>query len=58
MYTGTSNHDIGSIALDPSSSGFAVGYNNVNYVGYTTNSTIPVILTNATSRARPGRTAT
>ena len=47
VYTGTSNHDIGSIALDPSSSGFAVGYNNVNYVGYTTSSTIPVILTSS-----------
>jgi hypothetical protein len=43
VYTGTSNHDIGSIALDPAGSGFAVGYNNVNYVGYSTGSTIPVI---------------
>ncbi len=43
VYTGTSNHNIGSIALDPSSSRFAVGYNNVNYVGYSTGTSIPVI---------------
>ena len=45
VYTGTSNHNIGSVALDPSGAGFAVGYNNVNYVGYSTSSSIPVIAT-------------
>ncbi len=47
VYSGTSNHNIGSIALDPTSSAFAVGYNNVNYVGYSTSSTIPVIATSS-----------
>jgi len=46
-YTGTSNHNIGSIALDPNSTAFAVGYSNVNYVGYSSGTSIPVIATSS-----------
>ena len=43
LYTGASDHNMGSIALDPAGGGFAVGYSDVNYVGYATGSSIPVI---------------
>jgi hypothetical protein len=45
VYTGTSNHNIGSIALDPTGSGFAVSYNNVGYLGVSSGSSIPVVAT-------------
>ena len=45
VYTGTSNHNIGSIALDPLGTGFVVSYNNVGYLGLSSGSSIPVIAT-------------
>ncbi len=50
VYRGTSNHNIGSVALDPVSTSFAVGYSNVNYVGYSSGTTIPVIATSSRVR--------
>ena len=45
IYTGASNHNIGSIALDPSGSGVAVSYNNVGYLGVSSGTSIPVVAT-------------
>ena len=46
VYSGASNHDIGSVAVDPSGSGsFAVSYNNVGYFGVVSGSSIPVLTT-------------
>ncbi len=45
IYTGASNHNIGSIALDPSGTGFAVSYNNVGYLGVSSSASIPVVAT-------------
>ena len=44
-YTGASNHNMGSLALDPSSTTFAVSYNNVGYLGVSSGSSIPVVAT-------------
>ena len=45
IYPGASNHNIGSVALDPSSSSFAVSYNNVGYLGVSSGTSIPVAAT-------------
>jgi hypothetical protein len=55
VYTGASNHNMGSVALDPVTGAVVVGYNNVNYIGYSSGTTLPVI---ATSSAVSGGTWT
>ena len=46
VHNGTSNHDIGSVAVDPSGTGyFAVSYNNVGYLGVNTGTGTPVVAT-------------
>ncbi|MBM3963033.1 MAG: hypothetical protein FJ306_14200, partial [Planctomycetes bacterium] len=45
IYTGAATYNIGSVAVDPRTGRFAVGYNNVGFLGYSSGSSVPVVAT-------------